>query len=73
MPEERNALEAFSGVRALPAWMVGVVLSPEQQAAACDLLREVMLSVEQQIEHDLALKIEQFLMETRPLTSPSLQ
>lgn len=73
MPE-RNALEAFDGVReSVPAWLAGVVMNPAQQARACDLLRLCMQQVEEIMPHDLALEIEEFLIETKPAGSTVLQ
>jgi hypothetical protein len=72
--KDRNALEAFEGARqAVPAWLAGVALTPDQQARACDLLRECMLKVDEVMPHDLALAIEELLTETKPIGSPVLQ
>lgn len=71
---EKNALEAFEGMRdTVPAWLAGVVMNPDQQARACDLLRACLLQVDEIMPHDLALSIEEFLKETRPAGSTVLQ
>ncbi len=74
MNGDRNPLEAFEGVRSrVPSWRAGTIMSPDQQSQACDLLRECMLQVEETMPHDLALRIEAFLTQTRALGSLSVQ
>jgi hypothetical protein len=71
--EDQNALSAFAGAAGIPGWQAVMALSPAQQLEACDLLREVMHTVEETVSHDLALRIEEFLTESSPRSSALLQ